>query len=217
MTDSPHAAASPDQVFTSDVHTSWGIEIGRLRLAVTRTRDARTVGRAVAPPRPVPRAASPFAAGALAGMGAVALLVVGASAERPSAGSDRYMISVPVPGPAVRHLARPAPRKRAPGRATPPAAALAGDPSGETFDAGDEPYVARAMATGAFQEWEDAAGQRRFLTAGPARFADGRSCRAMALLVRLAEGGSHVRSAQRCTTGPVSDAPPPDVVAEPAN
>ena len=214
MTDSPHAAASPDQVFTADVHTSWGIEIGRLRLAVTRTRDARTVGRAVAPPRPVPRAASPFAAGALAGMGAVALLVVGASAERPTA--SRYMVSVPVPGPAVRHLARPAPRKRAPAP-TPPAAALAGDPSGETFDVGDEPYVAKAMATGAFQEWEDAAGQRRFLTAGPAHFADGRSCRAMALLVRLAEGGSHVRSAQRCTTGPVSDAPLPDVVEEPAN
>ena len=67
--------------------------------------------------------------------------------------------------------------------------------------------MARALATGAMEEWEGTDGQRRFLTAGPARVADGRTCRAMALLVRLADGGSHVRSGERCTTAPVSDAP----------
>ena len=182
---------SSDPLPSGHAHSSWSIEFGRFRIAVTRTR---------AMPAARPRA-SAFAAGALAGVGGVALLVVGANAAPQPAATVRYMVSVPVPA-AARHLVRATPKAPVAGRQTPkPAAAL----TGERFDAADEPHVARAMATGAFQQWEDADGMPRFLTAGPARFTNGRACRDLALLVRLAGGGSHVRSVERCTTGPVTD------------
>lgn len=208
MSDSLLHARPPAPAAPFRSRTRWGVEIGRLQFAVTRTREVEGTPPGAAPPPPRP--AWPFAAGAAAGVGALALLVAGASAAPRDILSARYMVSVPIPPPAVR-VARPAPRKpAATGRAVPrPAAA-----SGEHFDAGDEPYVARAMATGAFQEWEDDVGQRRFLTAGPARAAGGRFCRDLALLVRFTEGGSHVRSAKRCTTGPISEPTPPTAVAD---
>lgn len=202
----PESSDRPHPSPTIRSHTSWSVELGRLRFAVTRVREAER-GMPVVAPR---RSAWPFGAGALTGVGTVALLVAGASAAPRDMIAARYSVSVPVPTPVEHRVVRAIVRKPV-GRTVPRAIALA---SGERFDANDEPYVTRAMATGAFQEWDDALGQHRFLTAGPARLENGRYCRNMALLVRLAEGGSRVRSATRCTTQPVADAPPPLDVAD---
>lgn len=205
MPESLMRARSPRQAWQS--RTSWGVELGGLRLAVTRTDEQRPLGPVVWPPAPPRRA--PFVAGALAGVGAVALLVVGASAAPRPALPGHYLVSVPVPAPA--RVARPRPRA-AVGQSTKPKAAMVplAAMAGDRLDAADEPHVARAMATGSLQEWEDQWGQRRFLTAGPARVAGGRACRDLALLIRLAEGGSHVRSIERCTAATALAAPPGD-------
>ena len=196
----PESSPSPHPA-TVQSRSSWSVEIGRLRFAVTREREVERGFPAAAPSR----SAWPFSAGALTGVGTVALLVAGASAAPRDMIAARYMVSVPVPAAVVPHVARRASSKPA-GRTVARATSI-GLSSGERFDAADAPYVARAMATGAFQEWDDALGQHRFLTAGPARVEDGRYCRNMALLVRLAEGGSRVHSATRCTTEPVSEPP----------
>ena len=197
MSDSLHPQPSADA--TSRSHHRWGVEVGAFRVAVTRTRE--THHYALPTLRPAPSRARTFAAGALAGVGGVALLVVGANAAPRPVSPISYMVSVPVPT-AARHVAPRAPRATAPGRQTPRKVTA---PAGDRFDPADEPHVAQAMATGAFQQWEDANGLPRFLTAGPARFSNGRACRDLALLIRFANGGSHVRSAERCTTGPVTD------------
>lgn len=202
MPESFRSVSCPDEGVARRSHTRWGVELGGFRCAVTRTRE--TCNQPSALRRSASRARA-FTAGALTGIGGVTLLVVGASAAPGVFTPVRYLVSVPVPD-VVSHAVRTAPRKAAPGRATrssPVADAFTGD----RFAAADEPYVARAMATGAFQEWEGADGLPRFLTAGPAHPGNGRVCRDLALLVRLADGGSHVRSAERCTTGPISDAP----------
>lgn len=202
MTDSLRPA--PTSNATHQSRTAWDVEIGRLRFAVSRTRETRSVGSAGPAARP-PRTVGSFASGAVAGIGAVALLVVGASAApRPPA---PYLVSVPIPAPAQRALVRPTHHTVVAGRSSPRAVVTMAPAA---FDRADEPYVVKAMATGAFQEWEDVLGQRRFLTAGPAHVAGGRYCRDMALLVRLAEGGSHVRSATSCKPMPVSTALPPE-------
>lgn len=195
MPDSFRRVATPA---TLRSHSSWSVEIGRLRFAVTRAREVAEARPLAAPTR----SAWPFSAGALAGVGTVALLVAGASAAPRDVLSAHYLVSVPVPTATQPRVVRAVPRKASAGRVVPRAVKTT---SGAEFDAGDEAYVARAMTTGAFQEWEDGTGQRRFLTAGPARAEGGRFCRDMALMVRLAEGGSRVRSATRCTTDPVSE------------
>jgi hypothetical protein len=181
--------------------TLLAVEVGGFRLALTRN-----------PASARPRQTRPFGLGAVAGLTVATLALAGASAApRPDLPS-RYLVTVDVPPPvahAVRPTGRPAP-VRATKRAAPVVAA-----ADASFQAADLPYVAHAMATGEFQEWEGADGALRFLTAGPARVEGGRTCRDMALLVRLAEGGSRVRSAERCTTEPVRDtAPPADLTAQ---
>ena len=182
--------------------TLLAFQIGGLRLALTR--DGSTVRRPTA---------RPFGMGAFTGLAVATLALAGASAAPRPEALARYSVSVDVPARVAR-AARPTARP-SPGRiarlATPVAPAI-----DVPFEGPDAPYVARAMATGAFQEWEGADGQLRFLTAGPARAEGGRTCRDMALLIRLAEGGSRVRSAERCTTEPVSDpAPAADAVIPP--
>lgn len=177
------------------IRTILAVELGGFRLALTRDADSAR-----------PAQARPFGLGAFAGLTLATLALAGASAApRPDA-PIRYVVSVDVPPP-VAQVARPAPRPSL-GRFVrkPPPVSAVEDTS---FDAADAPYIARAMATGALQEWEGADGQLRFLTAGPPRTAGGRTCRDMALLIRLAEGGSRVRSAERCTTEPVSAAAQP--------
>lgn len=205
MPDSFHRAASPAHPATVRSRTSWTVEIGRLRFAFSRIREVD-----IDFPSPAPaRSAWPFSAGALAGVGTVALLVAGAGAAPREQIAAHHMVSVPVPTAVAPYVTRRASPRPA-GRAVPRATARITTSSGERFDAEDEPHVARAMTTGAFQEWDDALGQHRFLTAGPARVEDGLHCRNMALLVRLAEGGSRVRSATRCTKAPVSEQAPPE-------
>ncbi|WP_375392506.1 hypothetical protein [uncultured Sphingomonas sp.] len=187
----------------SRTRTSWDVELGGLRFGITRTRETQTAGDAVVPTRAA-RPAWPLAIGAFAGVSALGLAVMGATAAvRPDLPA-RYMVSMPVPAlappPRAHHVHRPAPVRTG-------AAAVSPADARDGFAAGDAPYVARALRTGAFQEWSDADGQHRFLTAGPGRAgADGKTCRDLALLVRLADGGSHVHAAQRCTAEPVSDA-----------
>ena len=208
MSDSLRFTPPLDPVAINQSATRWAVEIGRFRVAVTRTRETRGAG--LVPPW-LPRAAArpfwPIATGAFASISALALLVVGAGATRPVE-TGRYMLSVPVPSAPVRHVARshhrPAPGLAAPRTLAPPNMTAGGDP----FEAADKLYVDQAMQTGAFQEWRDAAGQQRFLTAGPPRAVGGKTCRDMALLIRFAEGGSRVHTAERCTTAPVSDADP---------
>ena len=185
--------------------TSWDVELGDLRFGITRTRETQTAGDAAVPTRAA-RPGWPLAIGAFAGVSALGLAVMGATAAvRPDLPA-RYMVSMPVPAlappPRAHHVRRPGPARTAT-----PALSIADARDG--FAAGDAPFVARALRTGAFQEWSDADGERRFLTAGPARAGpDGQTCRDLALLVRLADGGSHVHAAQRCTAEPVSDAAP---------
>lgn len=193
-------------------HTRWGFEIGSLRVAVTRTRAGHGVAAAaMSAPTTGVRPAGPLLIGAFAAVGALTLLVAGATAAPRPAGPVRYMVSVPIPVAAA--VARTRPHRIATGRAAArravaaPRLATATPSSDEPFGAADAPHVARAMTTGAFQEWEDAAGRRRFLTAGPARAAGGRFCRTLALMVRAPEGTSHVRTIERCGTGPVPDDP----------
>lgn len=173
-------------------------EIGRYRLALTSA--ARAGDRA--------SGTRPFAAGALASLGVATLALAGASAAPRPEAALRYSVSVAVPAPPPRNLARSV-RSHAPGRIAKPVTPATPAPAPGPFGAEDAPYVIRAMTTGAFQEWDDDLGQHRFLTAGSARVEGGQTCRNMALLVRLADGGSRVRSAEHCTTGPVSDAPTP--------
>lgn len=200
----PSPAGWPEQLTQS--RTRWGVEIGGLQLAVTRTREERRRGDGV-----TRSARGPWgiAIGAFASLSALALLVVGAGAARPES-QARYSVVVPVP-----EVAAPAVRRVAPATPRPTVGVVAAKPVmtlDKAFGSADEPYVARALASGAFQEWEDAAGQRRFLTAGPARIAGGRACRNLALLIRLPDGGSRVRSAERCIAAPLiedmPDAPP---------
>jgi len=177
--------------------TLIALEIGGLRLALTRTGSA---ARSAQTRR--------FGMGAFTGLAVTTLALAGASAApqpQPQA-VTRYTVTVDVPAPIARAVkATPRP---ASGRINKPriAEGIAAD---APFGLEDAPNVARAMTTGAFQEWEGADGQLRFLTAGPARAEGGRTCRDMALLIRLAEGGSRVRSVERCTTAPVSDAARP--------
>lgn len=170
--------------------TLLAIEIGGVRLALTS---------ADRPGRPWSR---PFALGAVAGLGAATLALAGASAMPQAAVPIRYTVRQVVPDRPVARLVQSQPRV-APGRARSHAKPVAPTPFGDQA----APYVVRAMATGELQEWDDDAGRHRFLTAGPARIEGGRTCRAMALLTHLADGGSHVRSAEHCVTGAVVDAP----------
>lgn len=161
--------------------TFLALEIGSVRFALTTTGEGSRL---------------PFAAGALTGLGAMTLALAGATAAPRIAEPHRYSVTLAVPDPVARPVGR-ATRTPAAGVKAKRAAALMATPA---FGAGDERYVREAMATGAMQEWTDSAGQLRFLTAGPARVSGERTCRDMALLVRLGEGGSRVRSAERCFT-----------------
>lgn len=181
-----HAAPEPRP------RTLLALEVGGFRLSLTRTGSAAG-----------PAQARPFGVGAFTGLAVATLALAGASAAPRPEALTRYTVSVDVPAPVAR-VVRPAPRP-SPGRVSSKAVAAAA-PVDAPFEGADAPYVARAMATGAFQEWMGADGQLRFLTAGPARTEGVRTCRDLALLIRLAEGGSRVRSAERCTTEPVNDA-----------
>ncbi len=197
----------PETVVQS--RSNWSVEVGRHRLSVTRTRERRVIGGAGgAPARAARRSIWPVAAGVFTTVSAFGLVVVGAVATPRLAERARYAVSVPVP--TTDRMTAASPAHLASGRTPSRLAALsrpAGDASSTRFEAGDEPHVAAAMASGEFQEWRDAAGQLRFLTAGTARTDAGRHCRDLALLTHLAGGGSHVVSERRCTSAELRDAP----------
>lgn len=187
--------------------SSWDVEVGRHRWSFTRTRETRTVGyggRAEA--SPPARIFWPIVIGCFAVVGAFGLMVAGAFATPPSPGRPDYVLSIAVPA-APPSGASGGRKHRAPSRRASLApgtrladtispAALAGE--------NDDRHIALAMRTGAFQEWRDAAGQARFLTAGPVQAEAGRQCRQMALLVRRASG-NQVTSMRHCTDGALGE------------
>lgn len=188
--------------------TSWGLEIGQHRLALTRMREARVVGQLKDPPaRNVAKSAWPLAIGTFASVSAFGLFVFGAVASEPLPLPQfgRYSVSVPVPArSAASEVDAPIRRARKIRVAVPPVAVPTSQEvafSGSRFELADEPYVTKAMRTGEFQEWLGADGQRRFLSVG-AEQADGeRRCRELALLVRRTDGSNQARSARRCAAG----------------
>lgn len=209
MVEAGHPARGPVAITQS--RTSWGIELGRHRLAVTRMREARTVGGAdAARDRPTtPRSVWPVAIGTFASVSAFGLIVFGAVASEPLsfAGHQRYSLSVPLPARSARatpdRSTRP-PKARV-AAAIPPAVTLDDGADGSALPIlADEIYVARAVRTGEFQEWLGADGQRRFLSAGPEQVDGDRRCRALALLIRRADGGNEVRNSRHCTDAPAS-------------
>lgn len=203
MVDAAHLTAVPASMTVAQSRTSWGFEIGRHRLSVTRTREARTIGQMIDAPRSRPshRPAWPLAIGAFASVSAFGLFVFGAVASEPLMPRQqvRYSVSLPVP---VR-ASRPVKDTRVHKIRTAPALVDAGEwigsnLSGPRFDAADEPYVVKAMHTGAFQEWLNSDGQRRFLNVGPEQAEGDRRCRDLALLIRASDNSSRTRSARRC-------------------
>ena len=208
--------ARTEPVRVARSRTRWALEIGRLRVEITRTREAHTVGVPATGLAARPASFWPVVAGTFVSVSAFALVVFGARATQRPPDRPRYIVSVAVP--AAPHVAETPRRRPAIGREAPPmeVQATARD---SHFDFDEEPHVAAAMRTGELQEWLGDDGQRRFLTAGPASAEGDRRCRDLALLTRLAEGGSHVRALHRCTTATVGDPPAaePDVAEQAAS
>lgn len=212
MVDTAHLAMVSNVTITQS-RTSWDLEFGRRSLCVTRIREARTLGPAniAVGRRDAPRLIWPLVIGIVISITAFGLAVVGAVASEPSylQKATRYSVSVPVPEPETKRPHRLANHQFKRSRpALPPTAFSASSAailSGDRFDAEDEPYAAKAMEAGEFQEWLGADGQRRFLNAGPVHTKGGKLCRDMALLIRRTDGSSLARSAQRCTTGRTHD------------
>ena len=201
-------AAMRDAVTITQSRTSWGLEIGHHRMAVTRMREARVVGRHAefGAARSAVRPVWPLAIGTFASVSAFGLFVFGAVASEPLLPQfARYSLIVPVPArsetPVITIPIRHARKVRT---AVPPTTALPAQDaisSGTRFEAADEPYVAKAMRTGELQEWLGADGQRRFLSAGAEQVDGDRHCRELALLVRRTDGNNQAYGARRCVAG----------------
>ncbi len=205
MVDAPGSAMAPSPMTITQSRTSWGFELGRQGLIVTRSRDTRTIGArytAVSIPPPARRFVWPFAIGTFVSVSAFGLVVFGALAAEPALFSQpsRYLLSVPVPARAPRHAISPRPhRLKSRWAALAPSSPLFDESiAGDRFGVEDELYAAKAMRTGKFQEWLGADNQRRFMTAGPAQIETSHLCRNLVLLVRQMDGSSQTQSARRC-------------------
>lgn len=209
MVDAAHFKAVSEPMTVIQSRTSWGVEVGRHRLSVSRTHEARTIGRTGdLSRRPISRTlvfrpAWPLAVGTFASVSAFGLFVFGAVASEPLLPQEkaRYLVSLPVPIRATKPVKAVHIRKaQTLSRSTDARKWVDEVPSGPRFDAADEPHVVQAMHTGEFQEWLAPDGQRHFLSVGSEQ-AGGRSrCRDMALLVRGSDGSSRTRTARRCLT-----------------
>lgn len=212
MVDAGNPVTARGPVTITQSRTSWGIEVGRHRMAVTRMREARTVGGTDAPrgQPTTPKSIWPIAIGTFASVSAFGLIVFGAVASEPLpfVGHQRYSVSVPLPAPSAKqttgHPAH-APKARIVTMIA-PATPLADDADASAHRPAlpDEVYVARAVRTGELQEWLGADGQRRFLSAGPEQVDGDQRCRALALLIRRTDGGNEVRNSRRCADAPAS-------------